>query len=136
MVQVSVEEKKTFYEEIEQVIRPWLNVEALIQADKEILVEMLQRCRRAERVLSGRPWLRVNRRWLKPVLMVLAGALSLAVLTWAAVRWQLLLQSTFKGARYQITVGIDRMGVSERWMAGGTIAVIVAMILLSRTAKS
>jgi hypothetical protein len=136
MVEGCGEEKKIFYEGIEQVVRPWLSVEALIQADREILVEILQRCRRVERDLGGRHLLKVNRRWLKPVLMVLVGALSLAVLVWATVRWHLLLQSTFKGARYQITVGIDRLGVSERWMVGGTLAIIVAMILLSRTAKS
>jgi hypothetical protein len=130
------DEQKPFYEDLEQIVRPWINTEALIQADKEILVEMLQRCRKAERELGGRSWLKARRRWVRPLLRLLAGAAGLAGLVWAAVRWRLLLLSTFKGARYQITVGLDRLGTSERWMVGGTIAIIVAMILLSRTARS
>jgi hypothetical protein len=136
MAQVAPDQQKKFYEEIEQVARPWINVQALLQADKEILVEMLQRCRHTERVLRGRSWLRVNRRWMKPILMVLVGGVSLAVLVWAAVRWWLLLKGTFKGARFQITMAVDRLGVGERWIIGGSIAIIVAMFLLSRTAKS
>ena len=136
MAQEAGGQQKAFYEDVEQVVRPWINAQALIQADKEILIEMLQRCRMAERVLSGQSLLKVNRRWLKPILMVLAGGLSLAVLAWATVRWWLLLKGTFKGARFQITWALDRLGTAERWMIGGSIAIIVAMFLLSRTAKS
>jgi hypothetical protein len=136
MAQTSGEEQKIFYEEVEQVVRPWINVQALIQADKELLVEMLQRCRKAEYELGGGPWLKARLHWRRPVLMVLAGGVSLAILAWATMRWWLLLKSTFKGARLQITLALDRLGVIERWMVGGTIAIIVAMFLLSRTAKS
>jgi hypothetical protein len=136
MAQESPDGQKRFFEDIEQVVRPWINIQALIQADREILVEMLQRCRKTERVLSGRSWLRVNRRWMKPILMVLVGGASLVVVVWAAIRWWLLLKGTFKGARFQLTMAIDRLGVGERWIIGGSIAIIVAMILLSRTAKT
>jgi hypothetical protein len=132
----SGEEQKRLYEGVEDLVRPWLTLAALTQTKQDILLEVLQRCRRSERDLGGAPWLELSRPWLRPALATLAGGTVLAVLAWLTVRWWLPLRSTFKGARFQINSALERMSVPERWMIGGTIAIVVVMILLSRTAKS
>ncbi len=132
----SVDEQKTFYENVEKLLRPWLNTEVLTQTQRDILLEILGHCRKAERELGGRACPELSRRWRRPVLRALAGATGLGVLGWAALRWSLPLQTLFKSSRFQINTALDHLSVSERWLLGGVIAIVVAMILLSRPAKS
>lgn len=130
------EEHKALCEEVEKLVRPWLSSAALIQAKQDILLEMLQRCRQAERRLGRPSWLEVGRQWLRPALATVMGGTVLGVLVWATVRWWLPLRSLFKGTRYEIRIALERLGTSERWMLGGAIAIVLAMVVLSRTAKS
>jgi hypothetical protein len=130
------EEHKALYEDVEKLLQPWLTSEALTRAEKDILIEVSQRCRQAERSLDGRPWLRAGRRWARPVLKTLfIGALA-GVLGWAWHQWGQLLQSTYKGARFEITMALGRLGVGERWILGGAIVIAIAILVLSRTAKN
>jgi hypothetical protein len=130
------EEQKTVYKSVEKLLQPWRNTEAFTQANRDILVEVLQRCRQAECELGGRPGLKVRRRWLRPALATLAGGTVLGVLVWLTVRWWLPLRSLAKGTRFEISMALNRLGAGERWMLAGVIAIVIAMVLLSRTAKS
>jgi hypothetical protein len=130
------ERHRGFYDEVEQLVRPWHSANALGQADRAILVEVLKRCRHAERALGG--WFRLVlvRRLLRMISIGLICGLGLAMIAWAAVRWWLPLQNTLKSARLQITLALGRLGVAERWMIGGTVIVLIFMLLLSRSGKS
>lgn len=130
------EEQKNIYKNAERLLQPWLNVEALKQAPQGILIEVLQRCRQAERALGGRSWLGAGRRWGRRILKTLAGAIALGVLVWVVVRWWLPLRSIAMTWRYEIRTALDRVGFAERWMIAGAIGVVIAMFVLSRTAKS
>jgi hypothetical protein len=44
--------------------------------------------------------------------------------------------NTAKAWRFEISMALNRLGAAERWILAGAIAVMVAMFLLSRTAKS
>ena len=130
------EEHKALYEDVEKLLQPWLTSEALTRAEKDILIEVSQRCRQAERSLDGRPWLRMGRRWVRPILRTLFIGAVAGVLGWVGHQWGLLLQSTYKGARFEISMAIGRLGLGERWILGGAIVIAVAILVLSRATKS
>lgn len=132
----SGQEETPLYKSVAKMLEPWLNIEALTQANRDILLEVLQRCRQAERDLGGRSWLDASHRWLRPALATLAGGMALGTLVWLTVRWWLPLRSLVTGTRFEISMALNRMGASERWMFAGVIAIVVAIVLLSRTAKN
>jgi len=132
----SGEEHKALYEDVEKLLQPWLTSEALTRAEKDILIEVSQRCRQAERSLDGRLWLRVGRRWVRPVLRILFIGTVGGLLGWAWHQWGTLLHNTFKGARFEITMALGRLGIGERWILGGAIVIAIAILVLSRTAKN
>ncbi len=72
------------YAELEEIISPWVNFDALVWADREIISKLLARCEMVQQVLDGRPARRTigNPRklaWLA-VVAVVAGAV---ILMWA-----------------------------------------------------
>lgn len=129
-------EHEALYEDLEKLLHPWLTSEALAGAEKDILIEVSQRCRQVERSLGGRSWLRVGRRWLRPALRTLFVGTVAGLLGWAGHQWGTLLQSTFKSARFEVTMALGRLGVGERWIIGGAIVIALAIFVLSRTAKN
>jgi hypothetical protein len=70
----SDEERRPYYNSLEDLIRPWLSPRVLARADGEILSTLLQRCRAAQRELSGRRWMPGWPIELGPGAMIIAGA--------------------------------------------------------------
>lgn len=136
LADASGDEPKGLYEAVEKLVRPWLRREALIQSKQDILLEVLKRCRQAERDLGGPSWWEVGRHWLRTGTATLAGGTILGMLVWMTVRWRVALRTLFKGARFEISMALDRLGTKERWMLAGAIAIVVVIVMLSRTAKS
>jgi len=77
---------RDFYQGLEDLARPWRTPRVLAKADREILVDLLTRCRRAERELGGRAWVAAARRWSMPVLASSATVAAVVLLTWTAGR--------------------------------------------------
>src|SRR5262249_28422008 len=63
-----------FYRYLEDLARPWLTPLVLARADREILLDLLARCRQVEEQLGIRFWRRSIRSWVVPV-----GLAALAV---------------------------------------------------------
>jgi hypothetical protein len=76
------------------------------------------------------------RRWVRPLLLGLGGMTALGVLVWTTVRLWSPGVTTAKAWRFEISMALNRLGATERWILAGAIAVVVAMFLLSRTTKS
>ncbi|CAN5716558.1 hypothetical protein BH23PLA1_BH23PLA1_28650 [soil metagenome] len=48
--------EQAYFETLEDLVRPWLTTHSLARADREILNDLVQRCRQFEQELCGRPW--------------------------------------------------------------------------------
>ncbi len=130
------ENQKGIYENLEILIQPWTNAKALTQANAGILAEVLQHCQKIERDLGMRSWTGAIQRWSRPILRGLAAVMALGVVGWTGLRWWTPGINTAKAWRFEISMALSRLGTAERWILVGGIAVVVAMFLLSRTAKS
>ena len=47
-----------FYRYLEELVQPWLNVDTLVHADRDILFDLLLRCQQVEEELQGRSSMR------------------------------------------------------------------------------
>lgn len=129
-------DQKVVYENLETLIQPWMNAEALAQASRDIIVEVLWRCGKIERDLGMRSWTGARRRWVRPILLGLASMTALGALVWTIVRLWSPGMNTAKAWRFEISMALNRLEATERGILAGAIAVVAAMFLLSRTAKS
>jgi hypothetical protein len=80
------EPARSSYQTLENLVQPWLNPGVFAKADREILDDLLARCRRAERELGERTRGLAARRWCAPALMVSAAVAGLFVCAWGAGR--------------------------------------------------
>jgi hypothetical protein len=126
--------KRPFYQRLEELAQPWLTLLVLERTDREILFDLLGRCRGAARALGGGGWGDVARRGLVWGLAALAPA-GLGFVLWradwlwgsAAER----VQDAWSQVRW---VALGSVGV-EPWLAGGAVLVVVATVLLWRAAR-
>jgi hypothetical protein len=74
---------------LEQLIRPWMGLGSLEHADRELLADVLSRCRIIDRELSVRDWLAPLRRhrWLAVLVLgcLIVPPVLVAVVYWADV---------------------------------------------------
>jgi hypothetical protein len=125
--------KRAFYRDLEELARPWLNPGVLAKADQEILLDLLLRCREAERDLGGRTR---GIALLRLAVLVLMGSSILVVfrlsdwsgpgvwsrvLGWSDSFWLALL---------------GRSGSIERFFLSSTIVILVSLSIASRVARS
>ena len=72
------------YAELEEIISPWVNFDALVWADQEIVSKLLEHCQAVQQVLDGRPARRTIGNSRKLVwLAVVALAAGAVLLIWA-----------------------------------------------------
>lgn len=72
-------ENGPFYQELEELLVPWVTLESLTQADGEIVWGLLCRCEQVERVLGGRPAKSVDWRRINLVVLGLAGGTAVVM---------------------------------------------------------
>jgi hypothetical protein len=112
--------------------RPWLTPWVLDRADREILFDLLQRCRQAEEKLGGRPRARAAWRWAA---LGLLGVVALALVAvppgWS---WHSLLG---QGRSWSDVAGaaIKRSSPSDRLFAAGAVVTVVTVFLVSRASR-
>jgi hypothetical protein len=102
----------------------------LAKADREILVDLLIRCRQAERKLGGRVWVATARRRSIPVLASSAAVAAVVLLTWTAGRrWSPVLDrvqswSDFVWYSIKHSSEIERLFVISLIVAGASAYVV------------
>jgi hypothetical protein len=128
--------EREFYEMLGGLVSPWMTLEALTRTERDILGDLLQRSREAERRLSGRrDWSRWKSR-LSAGALAVAAALALAAVLALALDWWLY---AFAGRLRALAVDVRFAwrNLGETWQAliVGGAAVLCAAVLLRRLAR-
>jgi hypothetical protein len=127
--------RQAYYQGLEALAKPWLTTRVLEQADRDILLQLLACCRREDRELGGGDrWRHIARRSVTWGLAAAAAAGGVILLARA--------DGLFWSAAYYArdTGGLLRWAVRqssevERWYAGGLVVVLIAMLLVWRSAR-
>jgi hypothetical protein len=128
---------RAFYQGLEDLARPWLTPRVLAKADREILFDLLTRCRRVEGELCGRSRARaaaVVRRSLS-LLAALAALATAILLAWtAARRWSPVL-APVRGWLDLAWFSLKRSGEIEQLFVISLVVVAVSARVVSRAAR-
>jgi hypothetical protein len=129
------ESKREFYQELENLVQPWLALHVLEQTPREILFNLLARCQLVEQVLGCRTWVNTLRRWALPLCALLAVGAGITllvrnpdqvvypVLDWGRDYWRV------------VCFALRRSSAFQQWAAAGIIAIAIAVFLMTRTAR-
>jgi hypothetical protein len=127
------EDTKRVYREIEATVQPWMSPQALEQADREILSDLLERCRRIEHELTGRG--RAPRRDARWALLLIAASSTAFVVLWSVrLDWSKLADALYDETRDLWTM-FRRMGDLEKLFALGVVLTVLSIYNVSRTAR-
>jgi multidrug transporter EmrE-like cation transporter len=125
-----------FYRYIEDLVQPWLNPLVLGRADREILLDLLVRCRQAERAFIGRSWsLRL------PLVVLLALFVSFFVFLWELDRGMTagVASTVLSGLRNvsdDVWVAVTHSNEAQWLSFVAVMLVVVSIVSVSRTARS
>jgi hypothetical protein len=126
---------RPFYRHLESLVEPWLTPQVLAEGDREVLLDLLGRVRRAGRGLEvGRRALAV-RRWCATGVLFLAVALGVVALAWC-LRWADL--PRLEDLRYQSrTFWSGVKAASGPWplLVAGVLTALVAIFIIRRPAR-
>ena len=125
-----------FYRYLEDLVQPWLSPLVLGQADREILCDLVIRCRQADRELVGRSW--------SPRLP-LAVLLTIFV-SFFAFRWMLdwgitaraasTVLSGLRSVSDDVWFAVKRSSEFQRLSFVAVVLVAISIMIVSRTARS
>ena len=126
----------TFYRRLEDMVSPWLTPGVLARSDREILQDLVIRCREAGRRLGIRSWDLVVPAWMPRVVVVsVVGVAVLLTLVVVSGGW---LQALYRARGWtdDIWFAMRRTSEVERLGLVTVILVIVSIYGVSRTARS
>jgi hypothetical protein len=125
-----------FYRYLEDLVQPWLDLQVLGRAEREILFDLLIRCREVEVQLGRRSWMRLLRARAAPAPL---GAMFFAIILLCIDRSSLVLWTILNQARglcddvmFRIVHSTDL----ERLFVVGLVLIAVSIYSISRTAQS
>jgi hypothetical protein len=117
------EHGRDYFRGLEGLVQPWLDTSVLAKADREILVDLLARCRKVEKELGGR----VERP--AAVRCVVLGLTALATLA-AFVLWDPCGNGALSGLLRQVAGWADPLRqVIERSTGGGRLFLTVVVFM-------
>jgi hypothetical protein len=126
--------KREFYQRLEELARPWLTARVLEQADREILLDLLARCRQAEQELQPPPRPRAVLRWaLAAVALFLAVAVVIR-LVWTPDRIWSPAQEWVRGRWAALMLPAQVTG-DAWWFIPGALAILVGMVVVWRSGR-
>jgi hypothetical protein len=131
-------QKRAVYGELKEALRPWVNVESLTKADRDILFGVLAECEAVRRSLRRR--LMVSVPWVKPGLILIGAGFGIGVLL---VLWEPsvgrdavldLGLSLRNWARWAFATFIGA-SVHRQLLIGGGVAMVIAMLVVWYSAR-
>lgn len=127
--------KRDFFNRLESIVEPWLTPRVLARTDREILADLLSRCREVERELTGRrSWEGFGERALWFVLPTAAAVVGL-LLWWARGRPAHALWGVQDWLDV-VWLTVRRSSDLQRTFVAGLVIIVVSIIAVSRTARS
>jgi len=137
LAEASAPPGSAFYRSLEEMVQPWLTPYVLAHADQEILQDLLYRSLQAERQLSGRgAWRVAVERWAGPVLTVLLGVGLVAGIAWMGEELWLPVWSRAREWWQVLGYTLKQWAQFQNLLLAGAVAVVVALFLAVRTARS
>jgi hypothetical protein len=126
--------EREYYMGLEDMVRPWLSLMVLAQADREIIHLLFARCRQVERELGGRrlPRLQIPR---LPILL-LPGLGALTALGWIAQELGAPISSGLSGWSNVLWYSFKRSSELDRLLAVNVVLVLISIFFVTRTARS
>lgn len=127
------------YRYLEDLAQPWLDLAVLDRADRadrDILFDLLFRCKHVQAQLGGRSWIRVLRAWGTPVFL---GASFLAIMLLCMGRFSVVLSTMLDRARSwsdDLSIRVNHSTDLERLFVVGLVLIMVTIYAVSRTARS
>ncbi|MGC1721582.1 MAG: hypothetical protein WA746_21545 [Isosphaeraceae bacterium] len=124
------------YRYLEDLAQPWLDLAVLDHEDRDILFDLLIRCKHVQSQLGGRSWIRVLRAWGTPVFL---GASFLAIVLLCMGRFSVVLSTMLDRARNwsdDLSIRVNHSTDLERLFVGGLVLIMVTIYAVSRTARS
>jgi hypothetical protein len=123
---------RVFYQDLEHLTLPWLTPRALEKADREILSNLLNRCRQAERSLGGRN--RAEAAIRRAIIMV-ASSVALVLTTWiGGQRWPPVLDRV-RGWSDLAWFSLKHSGAVSQLFVFSLVVVGVSAYVVSRAAR-
>lgn len=125
-----------FLQRLEEILSPWVTLDSLGWADREIVCKLLQRCDQVQRVLDGRPT--DGRKWKWAGYLLLGAGLLIAMLVVPAMLWHghpvswpwlLAARRWFRRVRV-LVIGSS---IEQRLLIGGGLVtlMVIAVVCLS-----
>lgn len=121
---------------MQSIIRPWLTRHTLEQADREILLDLLKRCRRIDQELNGRNWSDVLVVWLWPTLAAIAGAASVMLVIVIANGLSRRVNDWVDVQGRQFRIAFEAATMIQRVMAIGFALAIVTVLAVHHIRKT
>jgi hypothetical protein len=130
------EVEKSFYRYLEELVRPWLAPGMLARSDRDILLDLLARCRQAERRLGVRSWTRVVSDWApRAIMLSLLAAAGITFFMTGAGGWLWAL-SRLRGWSDDLWFAAKYSSDVERLCFVGVVLIVVSMFTVSRAPRS
>jgi hypothetical protein len=124
--------RRVFYQHLEQVAGPWLNLRILEHGEKEILFDLMERCRQAEKELGGRGRAAAIRRALPGVLLFAAVA-GLVLLAALASGWWTPVLAKIREWFGEVWFAVQHASLLQRAVAASVIVTLAAGYFLWHT---
>src|SRR5262245_19043653 len=121
------ESRRPFYERLEELARPWLSPRVLERTDRDMLLDLLDRCREAGRELGAVP--RGSSTW---VIALLGCVAALAALLWGAYRVRGQVLKFTEAAWKAVASAVSELPEWSLPAAVAEAALVVAMHLVLR----
>jgi hypothetical protein len=124
--------RREFYRRLEEVARPWLTARALEQADRELLLDLLARCRQAERELRPPPWPGAGVLWAAAAVALSGAVAAVVLLFWTAGRAWSPAQEWLRGRWQAVGQAARATGEAGWWFVAGAVVALVAIVVVWR----
>jgi hypothetical protein len=124
------------YRYLEDLAQPWLDLAVLDRTDRDILFDLLFRCKHVQSQLGGRSWIRVLRGWGTPVFL---GASFLAIMLLCMGRFSVVLSTMLDRARNwsdDLSIRVNHSTDLERLFVVGLVLIMVTIYAVSRIPRS
>jgi hypothetical protein len=122
--------QREFYQRLEDLARPWLTARVLQQTDREILLDLLARCRQAEQELYSRR--RAVLRWAAAAFALLGAVAAVILLGWTTQGSELPPLEWVRGQLHALWLIAQGIGW---WYVLGALGLLLAIVLVWRSGR-